>query len=143
FLSRANFDGVAISNNGTNWFEAIGLRNLTARNEIFVGLDAQLSRFGLSYNRNFFIRFNQYDDQLVPNDGIGIDDISLTGYTNGVLARLSWGPLPAVYYAGQPFAATVSARDAFGQLVNTFQGPVTLSALGLIVTGSLLTEGFE
>ncbi len=76
-----DFDGVAISTNGFDWYEVHGLRNeLTSTyKEITVDIDAAIAEHGLSYSSPFFIRFNQYDNYPIPIDGIAIDDIAVTG----------------------------------------------------------------
>jgi len=83
FLSHADFDGVAISEDGQLWFEVQDLRSFVLSNTYYqftVDLDAAIAAHGLSYNSTFRIRFNQYDNYPISgNDGIGIDDVSITG----------------------------------------------------------------
>ena len=84
FADGADFDGVAISQDGISWYEIQGLRNLPGTNtEFVVDLDAAAAAHGLAYNSTFRIRFNQYDDFSIPSDGIGIDDISISGVAAG------------------------------------------------------------
>src|SRR5260221_10711325 len=47
--------------------------------ERVVDLDAAAAAYGLAYNATFQLRFNQYDNFPIPQDGIAIDDISVTG----------------------------------------------------------------
>ena len=111
FLDGADFDGVAISLDGVQWFEVRGLRDVTsAYAEFVVDLDAALRARGLSYNSTFRIRFNQFDNFSIPFDGFALDDISITGEARTRL-RLQ---LPA----------TVTEGD--GTLTN--QGLVTVGA---------------
>ena len=80
FTDGADFDGVAISEDGTLWYEVRSLRGLPGSyTNITVHLDEAIQRFGLNYNSRFRIRFNQYDNFQIPFDGIGIDDVSVTG----------------------------------------------------------------
>src|SRR6185503_2553725 len=80
FVGGADFDGVAISANGIEWYEVQGLRGLFGNYAEFrVDLDEAIARFGLSYNHRFMIRFNEFDNFSIPIDGIAIDDVSLTG----------------------------------------------------------------
>ena len=80
FVGGADFDGVAISEDGIRWYEVQSMRALPgAYSELRVDLDEAVARFGLSYNENFRIRFNEFDNFSIPLDGISIDDISLTG----------------------------------------------------------------
>jgi hypothetical protein len=78
FTTGADFDGVAISANGTTWYEVQSLRSLTPDwTKYTVDLDAAALAAGISYNSAFKIRFNQYDNYTIPTDGIAIDDISI------------------------------------------------------------------
>lgn len=80
FVDGADFDGVAISSDGTNWYEVAELRSLSSTyTRRTVDLDAAVSSVGLTYSSTFKIRFNQYDNYALSTDGIGIDDITITG----------------------------------------------------------------
>jgi uncharacterized repeat protein (TIGR01451 family) len=80
FQVGADFDGVAISEDGVTWYEVQSLRDIPPiYTEFTVDLDAALEAFGLRYTSTFQIRFNQVDDFAVPFDGIALDDISVTG----------------------------------------------------------------
>ena len=84
FNGGANFDGVAISANGTTWYEVQPLRNeMTATwKEFTVDLDAAMATHGLSYTRNFKIRFNHYGNAAIPNDGFAFDEVKIFGQIN-------------------------------------------------------------
>lgn len=80
FASTMNYDGVAISQDGVTWVEVSALRNLastygTTATRVF--LDPVIQRLGWSFNSTFQLRFSQYDDQAIANDGIGIDDVAV------------------------------------------------------------------
>jgi hypothetical protein len=78
FTSGADFDGVAISADGTVWYEVQSLRNIgSAWRSFTVDLDRAIASFGLAYNSTFKIRFNQYDSNGTPGRGISIDDIEI------------------------------------------------------------------
>ena len=80
FTGGADFDGVAVSQDGTSWYEIQDLRTLSSSySQITVNLDSAVSAHGLSYNSTFKIRFNQYDNYPISSDGIGLDDIQITG----------------------------------------------------------------
>ena len=80
FVGGADFDGVAVSADGVRWYEIQSLRALPGSySEVRVDLDEAIARLGLTYNPNFRIRFNEFDNFSIPLDGIAIDDISLTG----------------------------------------------------------------
>jgi M6 family metalloprotease-like protein len=75
----ADFDGVAISVDGFEWYEIQGLRNLSNDWQFFlIDLDAAAQQVGLQYTDRFRIQFTQYDDHSVDSDGIALDDIELT-----------------------------------------------------------------
>lgn len=80
FGSSMNYDGVAISQDGANWVEVSSLRSLSSiygASATRVVLDPVIQRLGWSFNSIFQIRFSQYDDQAISNDGIGIDDVAV------------------------------------------------------------------
>ena len=113
FVGGADFDGVAISADGTNWYEVQALRTLTSTYAQFtVNLDAAIAARGLSYNSAFKIRFNQYDDYGITTDGIAIDDILITATA-----------LPAV-----TIATPAQANENAGALTGTVTFPTTAGA---------------
>ena len=79
FTGSGNFDGVAISSDGVSWYEVQPLRSEVSDtySEFVVDLDAAIAIHGLSYNSAFRIRFNHYDNSLIPIDGLAFDDISI------------------------------------------------------------------
>lgn len=80
YSGHADYDGVAISEDGDTWYEVQSLTSMAeSYTEYVVDLDAAIATHGLSYNKNFQIRFNQYDNYAAPTDGIGIDAITITG----------------------------------------------------------------
>ncbi|MGV3663164.1 MAG: S8 family serine peptidase, partial [Prosthecobacter sp.] len=79
FANGANFDGVAISADGITWHPVLAMPAVfESHTQFSVNLDEAVSAAGLTYGQIFRIRFNQYDDNAVPTDGIAWDDISLT-----------------------------------------------------------------
>ena len=86
FITGADFDGVAISADGTNWYEVRPLRTLVSvYTRYAVDLDAALAAHGLRYNATFRIRFNHYDNYGIPTDGFAFDDIELVENINNRL----------------------------------------------------------
>ncbi|MBB5036428.1 M36 family metallopeptidase [Prosthecobacter dejongeii] len=80
FGSTANFDGVAISQDGVTWHEIssfVSLSSSYASTATRVYLDPILQHLGWSYNATFKIRFSQYDDQSATSDGIALDSIAI------------------------------------------------------------------
>jgi hypothetical protein len=99
FSSTVNFDGIAISANGTNWYLARNYGTLSSTygaTATRVSLDPILQQFGLSYNATFRLKFVQYDDQSIPNDGIAIDDVVVRGNSTSAVSLL----LPATIAEG-------------------------------------------
>jgi hypothetical protein len=89
FTNGADFDGVAISADGTNWYEVQPLRgSAISRNWMMfnVDLDAAIAARGLSYTSVFKIRFNQYDNYRIATDGIAIDDVQVMRVVHNRLA---------------------------------------------------------
>jgi uncharacterized repeat protein (TIGR01451 family) len=80
FLVEADFDGVAISEDGVAWYEVQGLRRVpSSYTNYTVDLDAAIAAHGLRYNSTFRVRFNHVDDFQIPFDGLALDDIAITG----------------------------------------------------------------
>ena len=78
FTGGADFDGVAISTNGTSWYEVLPLRSSAPDwTKYTINLDPELASRGLTFGPNFKIRFNHYDDYIIPTDGFALDDIRL------------------------------------------------------------------
>jgi hypothetical protein len=130
FSTGADFDGVAISQDGVAWYEVQGLRNLsTSYVQYTVNLDAAVAAFGLAYNSTFRIRFNQYDNypiQASNSDGIGLDDIAVTGSLPGALHHFNLTAVPTPQLVDAPFPVTITAVDAVNSLVSGFTGTVNL-----------------
>ncbi|OPZ14625.1 MAG: hypothetical protein BWZ10_01875 [candidate division BRC1 bacterium ADurb.BinA364] len=84
FVEGADFDGVAVSADGVNWYEIQSLRQLSAvYTRIEIDLDAAVQALGLAYSDRFRIRFNQYDNYpLSFHDGYVLDDIKVIGEEN-------------------------------------------------------------
>src|SRR4029434_9988136 len=110
FTTSADFDGVAISANGTTWYEVQPLRSLTgAWAKYTVNLDAAIQAAGISYNSAFKIRFNQYDNYTIPTDGIAIDDIAIVETFD---RRITLNVPAAINENAGPVAATLSVSPA-------------------------------
>lgn len=109
FLVGADFDGVAISEDGIVWYEVQGLRGVPSYYTNYtVDLDSAIAAHGLHYNPTFRIRFNHVDDFQIPFDGLTLDDITIAGT------------------AARRLAVTVPKTAAEGDGVLRGQGAVTL-----------------
>jgi len=141
FIGQADFDGVAISEDGVSWYEVQQLRSLTAPyREVIVPLDAAIAQFGLHYNAQFRIRFNQVDDFQIPFDGIALDDISV----NGDPARRILMAAPSVVREGDGLMpgsglvkiGTLAPRDLIVQLSSSLPEKIQSPATVTIPAGS-------
>ena len=79
FNGSSNSDGVAISANGTTWYKIKGLTStdgITSGGTTFsVNLDAAVAAARIAYNQSFKIKFQQYDNYSIANDGFAFDNI--------------------------------------------------------------------
>lgn len=141
FVGGADFDGVAISEDGVNWFEVQGLRLIPSEYTSFiVDLDAAIAAHGLRYSPTFRVRFNQVDDFQIPFDGLSLDDISISGTAVRRLfvelpphATEGDGPLTqrATVRLGAPTAAALTVR-----LTSSQSSLVSVPASVVIPAGS-------
>jgi subtilisin-like proprotein convertase family protein len=89
FTGSGNFDGVALSTNGTDWFRLVSLTGANSTST-YQSFTFNLSKFaadhGLTLDATTFIRFQQYDDFGITTDGMAFDDIQVTrtGTVSGV-----------------------------------------------------------
>ncbi len=143
FVGGADFDGVAISADGVNWYEVQPLRTLTPNwTQLTVDLDAALTAHGLSYTSSFKIRFNQYGYAPISSNGIAIDDIAITGNATGRLSTT----LPAEAtegvgtLTGSVTLPSVRATDTVVTLASGAPAKVTVPASMTIPAGALSAE---
>ena len=80
FIGHYNADGVAISDNGTNWQPVYtpAHQNDSVWIEQRIDLADRAADAGMTLTSNFLIKFQQYDDFSIPADGRGYDAISIT-----------------------------------------------------------------
>lgn len=103
-------DGVAISEDGNTWHRIANLVDGTSTYQtVLIDLDTAAAAAGISYNKTFQIRFQQYDDVSIPTDGIALDNIQLIQGTS------------------DPLISTASLPNG---LLNTPYGPLQLEAIG-------------
>ena len=80
FVGGADFDGVAVSTDGINWYSVLTFPpTFDSYTEFTIDLDAAMALHGLSYGDRFRIRFNQFDNSAVPVDGYALDDVRVVG----------------------------------------------------------------
>src|SRR4030042_5145803 len=76
FTGHLNGDGIAVSNDGTNWYFVTNLTT-SFQNKSF-DLDAVVQAAGIDYTSDFLIKFQQYDNYSWSTDGRAFDNISIT-----------------------------------------------------------------
>jgi hypothetical protein len=113
FGSNASFDGVAISQDGSTWFEIAPLRSLPSSygGLTRVVLDPLIQRLGWNFNSTFQIRFAQFDDLAIPDDGLAIDDVAVRANPTTAIV-LSIPPNIAEGTASVPFTVTLPSAPA-------------------------------
>lgn len=139
FLESADFDGVAISVDGYTWYEAGGLRRLREDySEVVVPLDQTVAKYGLAYSGWFRIRFNQADTGPIPEDGIAIDDISISGFAPRRFLVLVPGLVSegAGRLAGTLALPVATTQDVIVQLASSDPQVVSVPATVLLRAGS-------
>ncbi|MBI5770411.1 MAG: M36 family metallopeptidase [Verrucomicrobia bacterium] len=115
FTSGADFDGVAISADGVNWYEVQPLRAsaspplLDTWSKYVVDLDPLLAARGLTFNSTFKIRFNQYDNYRIPTDGIAIDDLQVLRIVGAGAPTITTAPAGQNVNAGANVTFSVAA----------------------------------
>ena len=124
FTDGADFDGVAVSEDGVTWYEVAALRDLSSTySEIVIDLDAAVAMWGISHNDAFMIRFNHYDDHPMLTDGIVLDDIAITG-----------DPIANPTHVWVDFAYTGTEAGTEAEPFNTLAEGVDKVAAGGVVT---------
>lgn len=92
FAGSTNGDGVSISEDGVNWFRVTNLTGTAVNGtyqQLTVDLSSAASSAGILLNNAFQIKFQQFGSDVLPNDGIAIDDISITqGQPVGLVTTL-------------------------------------------------------
>lgn len=101
FTGSANGDGVSISEDGVNWFRVTSLTGPALNNnyqQFTVDISSAANSAGILLNSAFQIKFQQFGSDTIPNDGIAIDDITITqGAPDGLVTAIpSSNAVPAV-----------------------------------------------
>ena len=103
FSGHDNSDGVAISvDGGINWYKAQGLTSSDGTSETYtefrVNLDELCAAYGLSYVSDFKIKFQQYDDSPIEEDGFAFDSIVIAVKDYAHEADLGLNLSESLYY---------------------------------------------
>jgi len=89
FVGSGDFDGVALSVDGTNWYRLVSLTG-TSSTGVYQSFSFNLHKVaadnGLTLNSNTRIKFQQFDNFGITTDGIAFDDIQIfrTGNISGI-----------------------------------------------------------
>ena len=80
FTGRVVGDGVSISDDGVTWHTVLNAPRLAPFQWTWFSIDlgAAARAAGISLDRDFLIKFQQYDDFPLTNDGRGYDQIQIT-----------------------------------------------------------------
>lgn len=87
FSGSIGADGVALSVDGINWYRIVDLTGANSTNT-YQNKTVDLSQFaankGINLGNDVRIKFQQFDNELIPGDGFAIDNISITGKVVGI-----------------------------------------------------------
>ena len=80
FTGSVNGDGVAISDDGVNWYTILNATDIPGVDWIVANIDLvdAAADAGMTLGSDFQIKFQQFDDTTFPSDGRGYDDIRIT-----------------------------------------------------------------
>ncbi|MGV3664389.1 MAG: M36 family metallopeptidase [Prosthecobacter sp.] len=147
FTGGADYDGVAISVNGTTWYEVQPLRgtaSTSAYQEFTVDVDAALNTWGLSHGPNLRIRFNHFDNSAwASGDGFAFDDILITGRPQeAVTLELPAAVAEGADVSGRVRIPTGRAGDTVVTLTTNRPGSLGMPANVTIPAGSTVSADF-
>ncbi len=78
FSGSSNSDGIAVSDDGVNWYRVVSLPNGNLVGQVY-NLDTVVNaNAGLDYSSDFRIKFQQYDNYAKTTDGRGFDNLTVT-----------------------------------------------------------------
>ncbi|MCG8408322.1 MAG: Ig-like domain-containing protein [Phycisphaerales bacterium] len=108
-----NGDGVAISVDGIMWHRIADLFDpgsgtyQTSK----IDLDAAAAAAGLTYTKTFRIRFQQYDNNPIPSDGMTLDNVQLIQGTDDPTIATAFLPTAQLGVPYGPVSLSVIAGD--------------------------------
>ncbi len=139
FIGSVNGDGVAISEDGVNWYTISSFNSSTNYTHRDYDLDAAVSVAGLTLLDHLRIKFQQYDDYSIVSDGMAFDNIQVAS------AGFAPSPTSTPYYTPTPPAALSSyvyPQPATSQLCIVYALPETANTITYIYnfSGALVAE---
>jgi len=148
FSGHHNSDGVAISEDGTNWFKLQGLNSGDGIGSTYrsftVNLDDVVQANGLTFNSDFRIKFQQYDRYGIPSDGFAFDDIWVRSGRDPQHEGIS--PMHYVSPGGQdawPYTNWISAATRIQYAVDAaIDGDTVTVSNGIYDAGGCAAPGF-
>jgi len=103
FTGSYNADGIAISDDGTNWHPVFDAPNQEAGvwRQHIIDLTAEAAAAGMTLGPGFRIRFQQYDDYPLDSDGRGWDEIVVveSAPSNPWTSESPWSLTDRVWYS--------------------------------------------
>ena len=106
-------DGVFLSDDyGANWYQVLSFNDgPQSYQHEYVDLGTAATAHGLTFNDQFQIKFQFYDNEPVPNDGYAIDNVRVAPATPVESVSIT-GPTDGVANATYTFTATISPITA-------------------------------
>ena len=81
FTGTYNYrDGVSVSTDNLNWYKLVTLVNDNDPyyRRYIVDLDAFCTSNSIAMDDTFYVKFQQYNNEMIPNGGYAFDDIVIT-----------------------------------------------------------------
>lgn len=112
FTGSEDGDGVAISDDGVNWYTILTDTDTNAAeyHQVTIDLVAAATSAGMTLGSNFRVKFQQYDNYSYSSDGRGYDEISITDHVD----EQDWFSFSVD--AGQAVSLAATATGSFGSL---------------------------
>jgi Zn-dependent metalloprotease len=132
FTGSENGDGVAISDDGVNWYTVLTNTDTSPEFELVtVDLVEAATAAGMTLGVDFQVKFQQYDNWNFSSDGRAYDAISITDQVD----EQDWYSFNVD--AGQSIALAASSDTNFGTLqVDLYDGSGNLLAAGAAASNS-------
>lgn len=130
WVGSAQGDGVAISADGITWhkiFDLFDPGRADTYQSVVLDLDQAAAAAGIAYTNVFRIRFQQFDNNGIPSDGIALDNIAVLQGTSDPL--ISTASLPSGHI-GEPYGP-VQLESIGGDHPLTWSIVSTYGELGL------------
>jgi hypothetical protein len=134
FTGSVDADGVALSVDGINWYRIHDLTGGSFTGDRVANLSAIAAGLGLTLGSDVRVKFQQFDNFLIPTDGFAFDDVALNTLTSFVGAEVNPNEVQA---PDQRSRVTELAVTVDGALA----GPVSASAFSVVRQQDLTTFG--